>query len=44
MTKYESYEPVIGLEIHLHLTPQSKAFCADDASLGGRLNTHVCSF
>lgn len=41
MTKYEAYEPVIGLEIHLQLATQSKAFCSDDASFGGEPNTHV---
>ncbi len=41
MTIYDSYEPVIGLEIHLQLATQSKAFCADDASFGGDPNTHV---
>ncbi len=39
--KYEAYEPVIGLEIHLQLATQSKAFCGDDASFGGEPNTHV---
>lgn len=38
---YEAYEPVIGLEIHLQLATQSKAFCSDDASFGGEPNTHV---
>ncbi|MCF8247033.1 MAG: Asp-tRNA(Asn)/Glu-tRNA(Gln) amidotransferase subunit GatB [Saprospiraceae bacterium] len=38
---YEQYEPVIGLEIHLQLATQSKAFCSDDASFGGEPNTHV---
>lgn len=36
-----TYEPVIGLEIHLQLSTLSKAFCADDASFGGEPNTHV---
>jgi aspartyl-tRNA(Asn)/glutamyl-tRNA(Gln) amidotransferase subunit B len=35
------YEPIIGLEIHLQLATQSKAFCGDDASFGGEPNTHV---
>ncbi|MBK8562158.1 MAG: Asp-tRNA(Asn)/Glu-tRNA(Gln) amidotransferase subunit GatB [Saprospiraceae bacterium] len=39
--KYDAYEPVIGLEIHLQLATQSKAFCADDASFGGEPNTQV---
>lgn len=41
MTIYDQYEPVIGLEIHLQLATQSKAFCGDDASFGGEPNTHV---
>ncbi len=41
MTNYDAYEPVIGLEIHLQLATQSKAFCSDDASFGGEPNTHV---
>jgi len=38
---HSAYEPVIGLEIHLQLATQSKAFCGDDASFGGEPNTHV---
>jgi aspartyl-tRNA(Asn)/glutamyl-tRNA(Gln) amidotransferase subunit B len=41
MEKATHYEPVIGLEIHLQLSTQSKAFCADDASFGAAPNTHV---
>ena len=36
-----SYETVIGLEIHVQLSTKSKAFCADDASFGGAPNTHT---
>ena len=43
MTIYDTYEPVIGLEIHLQLATKSKAFCGDDASFGGAPNTHVSS-
>jgi aspartyl-tRNA(Asn)/glutamyl-tRNA(Gln) amidotransferase subunit B len=36
-----SYETVIGLETHVQLATQSKAFCGDDASFGGEPNTHI---
>ena len=35
------YETVIGLEVHVQLATNSKAFCADDASFGGEPNTQV---
>jgi aspartyl-tRNA(Asn)/glutamyl-tRNA(Gln) amidotransferase subunit B len=38
---YDTYEPVIGLEVHVQLSTKSKAFCADNASFGGEPNTHV---
>jgi aspartyl-tRNA(Asn)/glutamyl-tRNA(Gln) amidotransferase subunit B len=41
MNKYDYYEPVIGLEIHLQLSTRSKAFCGDDAGFGGEPNTQV---
>lgn len=41
MSVYEQYETVIGLEIHVQLSTQSKAFCGDDASFGGAPNTHI---
>ena len=37
----QTYETVIGLEIHVQLSTASKAFCADDASFGGAPNTHT---
>ncbi len=41
MSIYEKYETVIGLEIHVQLATQSKAFCGDDARFGGAPNTHI---
>ena len=41
MSIYNQYETIIGLEIHLQLSTQSKAFCADDTTFGGEPNTHV---
>ena len=38
---YDKYETVIGLEVHVQLGTQSKAFCGDDASFGAPPNTHV---
>ena len=38
-----TYETVIGLEVHVQLATQSKAFCGDDARFGGAPNTHVSS-
>jgi aspartyl-tRNA(Asn)/glutamyl-tRNA(Gln) amidotransferase subunit B len=35
------YEAVIGLEIHVQLNTNSKAFCGDDASFGALPNTHI---
>jgi aspartyl-tRNA(Asn)/glutamyl-tRNA(Gln) amidotransferase subunit B len=40
-TAYDLYETVIGLEIHVQLATQSKAFCSDDARFGGAPNTHL---
>ncbi len=36
-----TYETVIGLEIHVQLSTQSKAFCSDDIRFGGEPNTQV---
>src|SRR5690242_21707450 len=36
------YEPVIGLEVHVQLQTQSKAFCGCSTKFGAPPNTHVC--
>ena len=36
------FEPVIGLEVHLHLKTQTKMFCGCALSYGDAPNTHVC--
>ncbi len=36
-----TYEPVIGLEIHVQLSTTSKVFCADSTSFGADANTHT---
>ena len=36
------YQPVIGLEVHVQLLTQSKAFCGCSNEYGGEPNTHVC--
>ena len=38
----ESYEAVIGLEIHVELNTESKMFCACPVSFGEKPNTQVC--
>ncbi|MBO8128460.1 MAG: Asp-tRNA(Asn)/Glu-tRNA(Gln) amidotransferase subunit GatB [Peptococcaceae bacterium] len=37
-----SYEPVIGLEVHVELASKSKIFCPSTTAFGGDPNTHVC--
>ncbi len=37
----QTYEMVIGLEVHVQLSTQSKAFCADANRFGDDPNTHV---
>lgn len=41
MSAYDLYEPVIGLEVHIQLNTQSKAFSSDSASYGADPNTQV---
>ena len=38
---YDKYETVIGLEIHVQLNMDSKAFCADATKFGGAPNTQI---
>ncbi|HEY7454416.1 MAG TPA: Asp-tRNA(Asn)/Glu-tRNA(Gln) amidotransferase subunit GatB [Thermoleophilaceae bacterium] len=37
-----SYEPVIGVEIHVQLRTRTKMFCGCALSFGDEPNTHVC--
>jgi aspartyl-tRNA(Asn)/glutamyl-tRNA(Gln) amidotransferase subunit B len=41
MNVADKYEAVIGLEVHVQLNTNSKAFCADNATFGGEPNTHI---
>ncbi|HXS12842.1 MAG TPA: Asp-tRNA(Asn)/Glu-tRNA(Gln) amidotransferase subunit GatB [Acidobacteriaceae bacterium] len=36
------YQPVIGLEVHVQLLTQTKAFCGCRNEYGGEPNTHIC--
>ncbi|MDO8662584.1 MAG: Asp-tRNA(Asn)/Glu-tRNA(Gln) amidotransferase subunit GatB [Candidatus Omnitrophota bacterium] len=36
------YEPVIGLEVHLHLNTKTKAFCGCSTQFGSEPNAQVC--
>ncbi len=38
----DKYQPVIGLEVHVQLMTESKAFCGCVNRYGGEPNTHVC--
>ncbi|MCG7593884.1 Asp-tRNA(Asn)/Glu-tRNA(Gln) amidotransferase subunit GatB [Mycobacterium sp. PSTR-4-N] len=37
-----SYEPVLGLEVHVELSTQTKMFCGCPNRFGGEPNTQVC--
>lgn len=37
-----NYEPVIGLEVHVHLLTQSKMFCGCKTTFGAEPNTQTC--
>lgn len=38
----ESYETVIGLEVHVELATRTKIFCGCSTAFGGEPNTHTC--
>ncbi len=42
-TAMTSYEPVIGLEIHVQLSTTTKMFCGCELSFGDTPNTHTCA-
>jgi aspartyl-tRNA(Asn)/glutamyl-tRNA(Gln) amidotransferase subunit B len=39
---HTTYEPVIGLEVHVQLLTASKIFCSCSTGFGAAPNTHVC--
>jgi len=41
MEKYDTYEIVVGLEVHAQLLTKSKLFCGDSIAYGAAPNTHV---
>lgn len=38
----KQYETVIGLEVHIELSTETKIFCGCPAKFGGEPNTHTC--
>ncbi|RIJ77162.1 Asp-tRNA(Asn)/Glu-tRNA(Gln) amidotransferase subunit GatB [Nakamurella silvestris] len=38
----ETFDPVMGLEVHVELGTATKMFCACPTDFGGEPNTHVC--
>ena len=38
---YKAYEPVIGIEVHVQLSTQSKAYCGDATAYGAAPNSQV---
>lgn len=41
LKEFEKYEAVIGLEVHVQLSTNSKAFCSDSASFGSEPNQNI---
>jgi len=41
-TATESWEPVVGLEIHVQLSTRTKMFCGCELSFGDEPNVHTC--
>ncbi len=41
-TALETYKPVLGFEVHVELSTNSKMFCGCPADFGAAPNTHVC--
>ncbi|MBK0383976.1 Asp-tRNA(Asn)/Glu-tRNA(Gln) amidotransferase subunit GatB [Pedobacter sp. SD-b] len=41
LKEFEQYEAVIGLEVHVQLSTNSKAFCSDSASFGSEPNQNI---
>lgn len=41
MNHNDKYELVVGLEVHMQLSTQSKAFCADNATYGAAPNEYI---
>ncbi len=41
-TSSTTYEPVIGLEVHVQIKTNSKLFCSCETNFGAAPNSHVC--
>ncbi len=41
MINFDSYEVVVGLEVHAQLLTKSKLFCGDSIAFGAEPNTHI---